>query len=157
MKKLILFLVIALVPFIYVNAQTAIYNNYFSTGYQSYTWDIAGSPYLIFEDIEIPDGSDLVIQPGVEVMFEGHFKIDVLGSINAIGDDGNRIIFTSDPDNPWNGIRFDFTEIEDPAPSKLHYCDISNAQKTGTTCTSPNHESSGGGNFCEIVFGSGDL
>jgi predicted outer membrane repeat protein len=149
MNKFIISLVMALTPSIYVNAQTTIDNNYFSTGYQTYTWDIPGSPYLIVEDIEIPDGSDLQIEPGVEVLFQGYFKMDVLGSINAIGTVDSRIIITSDVGNPWNGIRFDFSDNPHPAASKLYNCDISNAHKTGTTCTSPDPESSGGAIYVE--------
>lgn len=146
MKKRILLLVIVLTPSIYAKAQIPIDNSYFGAGNPTYIWD-AGNQYLINEDIIIPNGSDLIIEPDVEVLFAGHFKIDVLGSINAIGDADHRIIFTSDAGNSWNGIRFDFSDNPSPAPSKFHYCDISNAQKTGTTCTLPDPESSGGAIF----------
>jgi len=128
-------------------AQTTIDNSYFYPPQPNYVWDIAHSPYYIVEDIKIPAGSDLIIQPGVEIIFIEHYKIDVYGSINAIGTSNDRITFTSDIDNTWNGIRFDFSDDPNPASSKLHYCDISNAQKTGTTCTSPDPESSGGAIF----------
>ncbi len=153
MKKLICLLIITLTPSIYVKPQTPIDNHYFSSGDQSYTWDIAGSPYLIDEDIEIPDGSDLQIEPGVEVLFQGYFKMDVLGSINAIGTVDSRIIITSDVGNPWNGIRFDFSDNPHPAASKLYNCDISNAQKTGTVTHSPDPESSGGAIYVKNFSG----
>ena len=123
--------------------QTIIDNTYFAANLQTYIWDIAGSPYEITEDIEIPFGSNLIIEPGVEVMFQGHYYMDVKGSINAIGNSTDRITITSVAE-PWNGIRFDFSDGTQPTQSKLHYCDISNAQKYGTTCTSPDPESSGG-------------
>lgn len=144
MKKL--FILIAIIIFLVTNtkAQTMIDQSYFSSGLPTYQWDIAGSPYHIVEDIEILAGSNLIIDPGVRVLFQGHYKMDVQGSINAIGTANNRITITSDIDNPWNGIRFDFSDGTTPTPSKFHYCDISNAQKTGTNCSSPDPESSGG-------------
>jgi predicted outer membrane repeat protein len=146
--------------------QTTIDQSYFSSGLSTYQWNIAGSPYEIMSDIEIMDGSNLIIEPGVQVLFHGHFKIDVRGAINAIGTNKNRIIFTSDIENPWNGIRFDFSDGHTViTTSKFHYCDISNAQKTGTVCSSPDPESSGGAIYarsfsaleiidCEIINNS---
>lgn len=146
MKRQILLFAIVLLHSVFAEAQIPIYASYFGAGNPTYIWG-SGNQYLICEDIKIPNGSDLIIEPGVEVLFASHFKIDVFGSINAIGDADNRIIFTSDEGNPWNGIRFDFSDNPSPAPSKFHYCDISNAQKTGTECTFPDPESSGGAIF----------
>ena len=147
--KTLTLLVLMLLFSTYVWGQTPIDNSYFSTNQPTYLWDIAGSPYEITEDIEIPWGSDLEIEPGVEVVFQGQYKMDVKGSIHAMGNDIQRITFTSIAGNPWNGIRFDFSDNPNPAPSKLYYCDISNAIKTGTTCQSPDPESSGGAIYVE--------
>jgi len=54
-------------------AQTPIDNSYFSTHLPTYQWDMAGSPYLIMDDIQIPDGSDLIIEPDVEVLISKSF------------------------------------------------------------------------------------
>jgi len=144
MKKIFYLLLVALIITINTNAQTHIYDSYFSANLPTYYWDISGSPYLIEENINIHFGSDLIIEPGVEVLFQGHYYMDIKGSINAIGTQDERITFTSDRENPWNGIRFDFSEIPNPTPSKLHFCDISNARKNGTNCQSPDPEGSGG-------------
>lgn len=126
-------------------SQTNIDNAYFSSGLQTYLWAMTGSPYLITEDIEIMDGSNLIIEPGVSVVFQGHYKMEVRGAINAIGTANQRIIITSDAENPWNGIRFDYSDGHTVlTTSKFYYCDISNAEKTGTVCTSVDPESSGG-------------
>lgn len=149
--KYLITLTIILFLFTTTHAQTQIDNNYFNSGLPTYQWDMAGSPYLIIEDIEIMDGSNLIIGPGVSVIFQGHYKLNVRGSINAIGNNsGDRITFTSADGNPWNGIRFDFSDGHTIlTTSKLHHCDISNAQKTGTNCQSPDPESSGGAIYVE--------
>ncbi|MCK5847441.1 MAG: T9SS type A sorting domain-containing protein [Bacteroidales bacterium] len=150
MKKLILLLSIIALSIGITKAQTPIDNNYFIQNLPTYIWHMGGSPYLIKEDINIPFGSDLIIESGVEVLFQGHYYMDVKGSINAIGNPDERIIFTSEViGEPWNGIRFDFPDNQNPTPSKLHYCDISNARKYGINCSSPDPESSGGAIYVE--------
>ena len=39
-------------------------------GEVSGTWSVAGSPYVVQGDVEIPAGDTLVIEPGVTVQFE---------------------------------------------------------------------------------------
>jgi len=143
MKKIFYLLLIAIITTINANAQTNIDNSYFSANLPTYHWDIGGSPYFIEDKIIVPFGSNLIIERGVEVLFQGHYFIDIKGSINAIGTPDDRIIFTS-IDEPWNGIRFDFSDGVPPTPSKLYYCDISNSKKYGINCGSPDPESSGG-------------
>ncbi len=145
MRNLILIMTISIISLSKTVGQTMIDQSYFSSGLATYQWDIAGSPYHIMSDIEILDGSNLIIESGVSVLFQGHYKIDVRGAINAIGTANDRITITSDVENLWGGIRFDFSDGHTVlTTSKLHYCDISNAQKTGTNCTSSDPESSGG-------------
>jgi parallel beta-helix repeat protein/predicted outer membrane repeat protein len=149
MKKIFFLIIVMIFLDANIKAQTHIDQNYFSANLPTYTWNIAGSPYEIIGDIEIHNGSNLIIEPGVSVVFQGHYKMDVKGSINAIGTVNERIVITSDDKNPWNGIRFDFSDGTTPTPSKLYYCDISNAQKTGTDCQNPDPESSGGAIYVE--------
>lgn len=145
MRNLILIMAISIIIISKTVGQTTIDQNYFGTNLPTYTWNIAGSPYEIMSDIEILDGSNLIIEPGVSVVFQGHYKIDVIGAISAIGTENDRITITSAIENPWNGIRFDFSDGHSViTTSKFHYCDISNAQKTGTDCQNPDPESSGG-------------
>ena len=73
---------------------------------------MAGSPYLIMDDITILFGSDLIIDPSVDILFQGHYKKDAKGSVNANGPSDNRITFTSDTGTPWNGIRFAFSDYQ---------------------------------------------
>jgi predicted outer membrane repeat protein len=93
-----------------LSAQTTI-----AAGNVSGTWTKKGSPYLITGDINIPEGKNLIIQPGVKVKFKGSYNINVQGSISAIGTVNDTIAFTLSDTNGfnndykigWNGIHFD--------------------------------------------------
>ena len=53
-----------------------------------------------------PAGQSLLIEPGVEVEFQGRFGIAVSGSIRADGNQADSIVFTvrqQDKDLGWNG------------------------------------------------------
>jgi len=87
------------------------YNPAFSTpvaeGNVSGTWTQANSPYYINGEITIPNDSTLTIEPGVEVVFMGHYKFKVQGRLLAIGTKNDTIKFTAeDKDIGWHGIRF---------------------------------------------------
>ncbi|MGC9362097.1 MAG: carboxypeptidase regulatory-like domain-containing protein [Candidatus Syntrophosphaera sp.] len=70
-------------------------------------WDAGGSPYQITGDISIADGSALEIGPGVDVVFQDTYKLDVLGTLNANGTAGSPVTFTAqDTLNGWSSIRF---------------------------------------------------
>ena len=45
-------------------------------------WTLAGSPYCVTGDILV---TQLVIDPGVQVLVDGHFRIDVITVIKAVG------------------------------------------------------------------------
>ncbi|OYT11574.1 MAG: hypothetical protein B6I18_03555 [Bacteroidetes bacterium 4572_112] len=79
MEKIFYLLLIAIITTINANAQTNIDNSYFSANLPTYHWDIGGSPYLIEDKIIVPFGSNLIIERGVEVLFQGHYFIDIKG------------------------------------------------------------------------------
>lgn len=58
------------------------------------TWTAANSPYRIQGNVTIPSTSNLVIEPGVKVEFEGAYEIYVQGQIFAIGEKDKMIEFT---------------------------------------------------------------
>ncbi|MBL0358630.1 MAG: right-handed parallel beta-helix repeat-containing protein [Chitinophagaceae bacterium] len=77
-------------------------------GAVSGTWTPAGSPYLIQGNITIPNGNVLTIQPGVTVSFQGNFKLQVSGRLQAVGNGTDSIRFTAaNTATGWQGIRFD--------------------------------------------------
>jgi len=118
MKKILfiycVFLLSILLSQIKVYSQTHI-----PAGNVSGTWYKANSPYYIYGEIKVPRGKKLNIEPGVEVIFTGHYKLIVNGILEAIGAENDSILFTpQDTVVGWHGIRF----IEAEDVSTLQYC-----------------------------------
>jgi N-acetylneuraminic acid mutarotase len=91
-------------------------------GYVSGTWTLYGSPYYVNGEITIPNDSTLIVEPGVEVIFTGHYNFFVKGRLLAIGTEQDSIMFTAaDPDTGWQGIRlFDIVSSNDS--TIFEYC-----------------------------------
>jgi hypothetical protein len=93
-------------------------------GSVSGTWMLIGSPYRIHGEITIPNDSTLTIEPGVEVIFMGHYKFNVQGRLTAVGTKGDSIKFDAiDTFVGWHGIRFDNTPSTNDT-SKITYCSL---------------------------------
>jgi len=94
-------------------------------------WTKDGSPYLIYNDVEIPQDTSLSIEPGVQIIFQGHYKIEVFGGLFATGNENDSIFFCINDTTgfslvdssvgSWNGI-----DIHQPDNSlqeiKFSYC-----------------------------------
>ncbi len=82
-------------------------------------WTSDGSPYHITLDVEI---ADLQIDPGVTVLFDGPYKFDVTGSLDAEGFYSDSIFFKPASGNTsgWQGISF----LSEEFSSALAYCRI---------------------------------
>jgi parallel beta-helix repeat protein len=108
------FLISILFNSIEANSQTHI-----PPGDVSGTWNKVNSPYYIDGEIRIPIGDKLIIEPGVKVIFTGHYKLIVNGILEAIGNERDSIyFFPSDTSVGWHGLRF----IEAEDVSNLQYC-----------------------------------
>jgi hypothetical protein len=95
------------------------------------TWTYSGSPYLVKGTIQIPNGSTLIIQPGVIVNFQGSYKLNVQGRLLAIGSITDTITFTvTDTIVGWQGIRFEDTP-ETNDTSKIIYCKLQYSKVSG--------------------------
>ncbi|NOX18297.1 MAG: hypothetical protein GXO87_08450, partial [Chlorobi bacterium] len=118
------------------------------SGNQSGTWTSANSPYLVTGEIIIPAGQTLTIEPGVEVNFQGHFKLAVDGTLIAAGTETDSIFFTTDNVAVgWSGIRL----TESQTGSALAYCGI----KYGKTSLGDFPDQHGGGvmmNNCDATI-----
>lgn len=92
------------------------------TGEVSGTWTKANSPYQVDNKLIIPDGETLTIEPGVEVVFNGHYKVQVKGRLLAVGTEQDSIKFTAtDKNTGWHGIKLlNIAETNDS--TILDYC-----------------------------------
>jgi len=82
-------------------------------------WVKQNSPYYIDGEIKIRYGKKLIIEPGVQIIFTGHYKLIVNGILEAKGTEKDSIyFFPSDTSVGWHGIRF----IEAEDVSTLEYC-----------------------------------
>ncbi len=104
-------------------AQTVI-----TEGYVNGTWTKEASPYLVVGNIEIKDSTVLKIEAGVRVEFRDSCHLSVKGVLNALGAEGDSILFTNaDTSQSWCGIRFIDTVLRHN-PSVIKYCIIENTQ-----------------------------
>jgi len=90
------------------------------------TWTLSGSPYRIEGDVHV---AGLTIEPGVRVEFAGYYKFEVVGTLIAIGNKEQPIVFTSAADNPagWRLIHFNHSNND----SRMEHCMIDGAINTG--------------------------
>lgn len=85
------------------------------------TWTLQNSPYLVTGHITVPANQSLTIEPGVEVIFQGHYKFNVStnATLTAVGTEQDSILFTaSNPTTGWWGIRFSYAN----SLSQIKYC-----------------------------------
>jgi hypothetical protein len=102
-------------------------------GAVSGVWTREGSPYHINGSVTVPNDSTLTIEPGVEVVLMGHYKLNVEGRLLAIGTQEDSIRFSAaDTLAGWHGIRFQGTAATNDT-SKIVYCVLRNGKaNTGT-------------------------
>ncbi len=93
----------------------------------------AGGPYLVIEDIDVPIGKTVTIEPGTVFLFRNFAGLHAQGRLLAEGTREKPIVFTSEFDrkhnpvtemypNPydWNGIYFHTNSIG----SNLSHCQV---------------------------------
>lgn len=115
---------------------------------QSQNYNACGEAYGLWAydtvfvqcDVVIPSGQTLQIAPGTLIQFQGHYALHVQGSLKALGEVNDSIIFTvadttgfgniHSSDGGWNGIRLEDTpEINDS--SQFAYCRLSFGKAVG--------------------------
>jgi PKD repeat protein len=88
--------------------------------------------YILGGDITVPEGKKLIIEPGVKVTAQGHYRILVYGTLVADGTAEQPIIFTradtvgfharNNLEGAWGGIRIYLTTDSDS--TILNFCKI---------------------------------
>lgn len=58
------------------------------------TWNAAGNPYQVGEDVTVPEGTVLTIEPGVKVSFQAGRSLVVEGTLIARGTAEDPVLFT---------------------------------------------------------------
>jgi len=118
------------------------------------TWSQAGSPYFVSGDIELPEDGELVIEPGVKVMFVGPYSMTIGedGRLAAEGTENYPIEFTAlNRDVGWTGLRF----VDSSSDDILSHCSITYSKKTAGWMTESDYydensdeDSCGGAVYC---------
>lgn len=100
-------------------------------------WGPGDSPVGLIGPLLVASNSSLTIQPGVQVLAYGNFAIDVDGTLQALGQGTNPVVFSSGKASPlpgdWQGLQFNAGSSNNP-------CILSNAvvsyAQAGVTCSS---------------------
>jgi hypothetical protein len=114
------------------------------TGEVSGTWTPDGNPYLVTGDLLVPSGSQLVIEPGVKVVFEAYYRFFVNGRLDAQGTDTDSISFAPlHEDSTWGGLRF----VDAQDTSVVRYSRFHRGE-----ARTPCPDCYGGGVYCDSSF-----
>ncbi len=94
------------------------------SGSVSGTWQQSNSPYYVNGDLTVNSGDELIIEPGVEVVFNGYYKMTVYGRLEAAGTESDTILFTntSPEAEGWHRICFLNIDTNGQDPSIIDYC-----------------------------------
>lgn len=139
MKTVCIFLTIIL---IIVSGTQSFAQTTVPAGSVSGIWTAGGSPYQVMGEISIAAGQSLVIEPGVMIEFQGHYKFNVQGSLKAVGTSYDSILFLINdttgfhdmniPDGGWHGIRFGYG-VPGTDSSRINYCIFAYGKATGSS------------------------
>jgi hypothetical protein len=71
-------------------------------------WTAAGLPYQLVSSMTVSPRSKLIIEPGVEVRFASHARLDIAGSLVSAGTIDHPILITAVTKIPgsWDGLTF---------------------------------------------------
>ena len=102
----------------------------FVSGSVNGTWTAAGSPYIVTNNLIIQPSDTLNIDPGVNVLFAGEYRMDVFGLLKANGANDNHITFASTDAGSFRWHSLNFSD-ESNDSSSLNYCSFQNGSESG--------------------------
>lgn len=127
MKKFIVYVISFLVISVFYFDNKAQGSTIIPGGDVSGEWAMGGSPYMVQGNITVTTGEQLIIRPGVEVIFQRSYFFEVLGSLQATGTVNDTIYFKAqNPSVKWWGILFDTEDFQDPSQSAIKFCRFEN-------------------------------
>ncbi len=93
------------------------------------TWAAAGSPYVLTQDVTVPAGSTLTVEPGVDLQLRKHFSgnslvnsgITVQGSLHAVGTESSPVIFEGNANGDPSGITQSGIELRAQGELELQF------------------------------------
>ncbi len=108
--------------------QNAIFINN-NTIAENTVWD-SKLPYLIYKSVTVSKDVNLTIAPGTKILFHGNSTMSIKGTLKAVGNKTDSILFASDrletiyqdESGQWNGLHF----YPDSKDSQIHYAVIKN-------------------------------
>jgi hypothetical protein len=88
MKRATLITALLLLAIKIIISQTII-----NESYQSGLWTQEQSPFHVYGNVTIHEDSMLQIEPGVDIIFQGHYCMDIIGVLKANGAFNDSICF----------------------------------------------------------------
>jgi len=107
---------------------------YVAAGNVSGIWTAENSPYVVNQgDLIVPNGNILEITPGVQVLMGIGRKLEVQGLLNAIGAEGDSVVFTclNGQGYFWKHIYFNYPDDT----CRMEYCVLERSNATGNSDT----------------------
>ncbi|MBU4406814.1 MAG: right-handed parallel beta-helix repeat-containing protein [Candidatus Altiarchaeota archaeon] len=90
---------------------------------QDTTWALTSSPHYIMNDVEVKENSTLTIEPGVQVHFNGSYRLDIEGALIAEGNSISLIEFIS---SGGGEVYIEYTSTG--GNNNLSYCRFNNTR-----------------------------
>ncbi len=136
MKNFYLLLIVIISMNNALSAQTVI-----TEGDVTGTWTQSESPFIVTGNISVPTGDSLIINPGVDIIFEDNYTFLIWGKFKAVGALNDSIKFTvadtsgfyNNSNIGWGGLSF----FSFSAASELSYCIIEYSADRGVFSTDP--------------------
>lgn len=95
-------------------------------------WPSTGSPYFVVDDITVPAGEELTLDPGTLIYMENNSSFILEGKLQAAGTETQPINF--DTNSIWKGIKFVNSEIQ----SQISYTHINSVVGNSLTIDGSN-------------------